>query len=91
MNKDKKTAAAAQPPPPATQVMGQQPMPAVTTPAAAAPINVPKLATPMAMENEVAAPKKMDELIPTLRPPAGSFSGGSIDGGDSDTEEHLQV
>jgi hypothetical protein len=85
MNKDKKGAAAAgpqPPPPPATQQPGQP----------QANPNIPKMATPM---EEATIVKKtvlpVDELMPTLRPPAGSISGGSMDGGDSDTEEHLQV
>jgi hypothetical protein len=87
MNKDKKAAAGQQQPPPP---------PTAGTPAnTAATAALPKLATPMeevpAVLPMAAKVEEAGGLSPTLRPPAGSFSGGSLDGGDSDSEEHLQV
>src|SRR5687767_6560706 len=96
MNKDKKLANAQQLPSPAAPTSGaaaQQPQPMSatdSTPMAATAVQLPKMAVPMEE-----GPRKQllaqEELMPTLRPPAGSFSGGSMDGGDSDSEEHLQV
>jgi hypothetical protein len=83
MNKDKKTAATnvaagggQQQPVPAT-VVSQAPLTSIAAPKLAATIEEPK--------------QQQDELMPTIRPPAGSFSGCSMDGGDSDTEDHLQI
>jgi len=83
MNKDKKTT---------TAVVGQQqPVPA-TVVSQAPPISVavaPKLAA--TIEENLPKHHQQDELMPTIRPPAGSFSGCSMDAGDEDTDEHLQV
>lgn len=53
------------------------------------------IAEPEKPEMKVDEPEPMvvpQQLLPTLRPPAGSFSGGSVDGGDSDDEGgQLQV
>uniref|UniRef100_A0A914KL35 Uncharacterized protein n=2 Tax=Meloidogyne TaxID=189290 RepID=A0A914KL35_MELIC len=83
MNKDKKTT---------TAVVGQQqPVPA-TVVSQAPPISVavaPKLAA--TIEENLPKHHQQDELMPTIRPPAGSFSGCSMDAGDEDTDEHLQI
>uniref|UniRef100_A0A915LTY8 FLYWCH-type domain-containing protein n=1 Tax=Meloidogyne javanica TaxID=6303 RepID=A0A915LTY8_MELJA len=82
MNKDKKTT---------TAVVGQQqPVPANVV-SQAPPISVaaaPKLAAAI---EEMPKINQQNELMPIIRPPAGSFSGCSMDAGDEDTDEHLQV
>lgn len=89
MNKDKKGQPQPPPPPPVTSCGG-----ATAIVQAPPPIAVPERSIPPPVEPKPKSPEvkkqELPELLPILRPPIGSFSGGSMDA-DEEMEEHLQV